>query len=199
MVTYWVRRGRLGVLALVMLLVGVGPALAQGAKLQLPAFEGLAKRASETVDVTLDESMLQLAAGLLGSDPDGAGLKELLRDLKGIYVKHYAFDKPGAYARADIEGVRAQLSKAGWVRLIGVKSASGADPDFDASDTEVFAWTDEKGAPGGLALVSVEPKELTVVNIVGRIDLEKLRRLEGQFGIPKVDIPQAKPGEKPKE
>jgi len=197
MVTYWVRRGRFGALAVAALLGAVGPALAQGARLQLPAFEGLEKLAKETVDVTLDESMLQLAAGLLGSDPDGAGLKDLLRELRGIYVKHYAFDKPGQYARADVEGVRVQLSKAGWVRLVGVRST--ADPDFDASDTEVFAWTDEKGVPGGLALVSVEPKEVTVVNIVGRIDLQKLRRLEGQFGIPKVDIPQAKPGEKPKE
>lgn len=197
MVTYWVRRGRLGALAVAALLGAVGPALAQGARLQLPAFEGLEKLAKETVDVTLDESMLQLAAGLLGSDPDGAGLKDLLRELRGIYVKHYAFDKPGQYARADVEGVRVQLSKAGWVRLVGVRST--ADPDLDASDTEVFAWTDEKGVPGGLALVSVEPKEVTVVNIVGRIDLQKLRRLEGQFGIPKIDVPTVKPGEKPRE
>jgi hypothetical protein len=34
-----------------------------------------------------------------------------------------------------------------------------------------------------------EPREFTVVNIVGSIDLEKLRRLEGKFGVPKIPLP----------
>jgi hypothetical protein len=43
----------------------------------------------------------------------------------------------------------------------------------------------------GLALISSEPRELTIVNIVGVIDLEKLRKLEGQFGVPKIDLDSA--------
>jgi hypothetical protein len=38
--------------------------------------------------------------------------------------------------------------------------------------------------PGGLAVIVAEPRSLTVVNVVGRIDLEKLGALAGQFGIP---------------
>jgi len=39
----------------------------------------------------------------------------------------------------------------------------------------------------------VDPKELTVVNIVGPVDLSKLSKLEGNFGVPDLDIePPAK-------
>jgi hypothetical protein len=39
---------------------------------------------------------------------------------------------------------------------------------------------------GGLAIVVVEPMELTIVNIVGPFDLTKLPLLQGQFGIPRI-------------
>jgi len=45
----------------------------------------------------------------------------------------------------------------------------------------------------GLAVLSVEDKELTVVNIVGPVDLEKLSQLEGQFGVPELGIEPPKP------
>ena len=38
----------------------------------------------------------------------------------------------------------------------------------------------------GLVVLSAEPTELTIVNIVGPIDLDKLASLEGQFGIPRM-------------
>jgi len=44
----------------------------------------------------------------------------------------------------------------------------------------------------GLALVSMNPKELTVVNIVGPINLEKLTQLEGSFGVPDLDLARPK-------
>lgn len=44
------------------------------------------------------------------------------------------------------------------------------------------------GRIDGLAILSFEPKELTVINIVGSVDLDKLRRLEGQFGVPDLEL-----------
>ncbi len=38
----------------------------------------------------------------------------------------------------------------------------------------------------GLVIISAEPRELTLVNIVGPVDLDKLASLEGQFGIPRM-------------
>jgi hypothetical protein len=156
------------------------------ARLQLPSFEALAKTATETVDITLDPSLLRLAASFMtGEDADEAAVKELLNGLQGIYVRSYEFDKAGSYSPADIEAVRAQLGKGAWTRLVSVKSAK------EGSDSEVYAWMDN-GATNGLAVVSAEPLKFTIVNIVGKIDLEKLRRLEGQFGIPKVPTGEPK-------
>lgn len=169
------------VLALALTIGPAVPASAQDpARLLLPNLDALAKRAADTVDVTLDASLLQLAASFMtGGDADEAAVRELLRGLKGIYVKSYEFDADGGYSPADLEGVRTQLGRGSWTRLVNVTSSK------DRSSSEVYAWVDQ-GVTGGLAIVSAEPRELTIVNIVGRIDLERLRQLEGQFGIPKL-------------
>ena len=39
-----------------------------------------------------------------------------------------------------------------------------------------------------LAILVAEPRELTVVNIVGPIDLTRLAAMRGQFGIPNVPL-----------
>ena len=38
----------------------------------------------------------------------------------------------------------------------------------------------------GLAVIASEPREFTIVNIVGSIDLDKISQLEGEFGIPSM-------------
>jgi hypothetical protein len=40
----------------------------------------------------------------------------------------------------------------------------------------------------GVAIIAAEPRQLTVVNIVGSIDLAKLAQLQGQFGVPKMGL-----------
>ena len=44
----------------------------------------------------------------------------------------------------------------------------------------------------GLAVLHTDDKELTVVNIVGPVDLDKLAQLEGQFGVPELGIESPK-------
>jgi hypothetical protein len=158
-------------------LLAAVPAFAQDARLHLPNLDHLSKRAIDSVDITLDASLLRLAAGFLGSDD--REVRGLLDDLKGIYVRSYTFGEDGAYAPSDIEGVRAQLSKSGWARLVDVKSTR------EASHSEIYMMLD-RGTPLGIAIVTSEPRSFTIVNIVGRIDLERLRKLEGQFGIPRT-------------
>ena len=52
---------------------------------------------------------------------------------------------------------------------------------------------------GGLAVLHTDDRELTVVNIVGPVDLDKLAKLEGQFGVPELGIEQQKPKTKKDE
>ena len=146
---------------------------AQRIQIDIPA--SLAAKASETVDVTLDGAMLRLAAKFLGNDGDERVARDMIEKLQGIYVKSYEFDEDGAYDHSVLDKLRAQLGPS-WKRLVQVKSRG-------REDTEIYA--DMRGENvAGLLVLSAEPRELTVVNLVGPIDIEKLASLEGHFGIP---------------
>src|SRR5712692_3208348 len=109
-------------LASVLLLLFGGAAItahAQGAKLQMDQLDSLANKASETVDVKLDERLMQTTAKIF-SDKDDAEIKELLKGVKGIYVKSFTFEKEGEYTQADVESVKSQLH--GWNRIVSVNS-----------------------------------------------------------------------------
>jgi hypothetical protein len=159
---------------------------AQSPRLVLPNLDHLAKKATESVDLSLDTSLLSLAARFLdGSDPEEQSVKELIGGLKGIYVRSFEFDVDKAYGETDIEPIRKQLTGSGWSRLAGVRSKR------ESSDVDVYVSLDG-GRVQGLALVAAGARELTIVNIVGAIDLDRLRKLEGQLGIPKLDIERKK-------
>src|SRR5712691_3169714 len=173
--------------AAVMLLLCGGNAItaqAQGARLQIDQLDSLANRASETVDVKLDERLMLTAAKIF-SEKDDAEIKEVLKGLKGIYVKSFEFEKEGQYSPADVESVMSQLRGGNWSKIVGVKSKTG-------DNVEVYLMM-QGDQIEGLAVVSAEPKEFTVVNIIGPVNLEKLSKLEGQFGVPDLGLDQPKP------
>jgi Domain of unknown function (DUF4252) len=158
---------------------------AQGPQVAFPDFSQLAQKASETVDISLDSSLLGLAARFMnGEGEDEKAVKDLLTNLRAIYVRSFEFDADGSYTRDDLDQVRRLFSAPGWSRLVGVRSKR------ERTDVDIYVWMDGKspGVPGGIAILSTEPRRLTVVNIVGRVDLERLRKLEGEFGIPKFDL-----------
>jgi len=108
-------------------------------------------------------------------------LLTLLGGLKGIYVRSFKFENEGEYSEADVESVRSQLRGQEWARIVNVTSKKGGD------NVDV-AYKMDKGKIAGLVVIAAEPKEFTIVNIVGPIDLDQLSSLGGQFGIPKVDL-----------
>src|SRR5690349_4746385 len=164
-------------------------AAANGQALDLKHLSQLADKASNVVDVTVDGSLLKLGAKFLSADdPDQAKIKKLVAELKGVYVRTFTFEKEGEYSEADITSIRKQLQSPGWSRIVGVQSKK------DGENAEVYVKT---GAPGGgLAIICANPKELTVVNIVGKIDLDELSELGGNLGVPKIDLKTQKPGDK---
>ncbi len=149
-------------------------------------FEKLAARASDTVDVNLDGALLRFATKFLSDDDkDEAKVKKLVGGLKGIYVKSFEFKKPGEYTAADVDSFRAPLHSPDWQRIVGTHS------NEDGEAVEVYIKNDAKGI-GGLAIIATEPKQLTLVNIVGAIDLDSLSDLGGHFGIPDVEVDKKK-------
>lgn len=171
----------------ILLLMAVLPMTAQ--EIKMPAsLDKLAEKAAEVVDVSLDGPMLNMAGKFLSKDdPDEAKIKNLVTGLKGIYVKSFEFEKEGEYSPADVEAIRNQLRGPGWSRLVGVVSRK------DRENADVYMKLDS-GRVAGLVVVSAEPKELTVVNIVGNIDIDQLSELGGHFGIPAVNVHRKKPG-----
>jgi hypothetical protein len=178
---------RLWTLILTVLLVPVVSAVSsvsaagQDPRLRMPDLSQLAARSSNTVDISLDGALLSLASRFLDGEGEERDVKQLLAAIKGIYVKTFEFDRDGGYSAADVEAVRRQLSGPGWSRLVGVASRR------DEEQVDIYMWMDGN-KPGGLVILASQPRQLAIVNIVGAIDLEKLRSLEGQFGVPRFDL-----------
>lgn len=155
-----------------------GPA----ARITLPNLDKLEARASEVVEVTLDEKLLGMASRFLdANNPEEAAARTIVNGLQGVYVRSYTFDEPVSLAAADIGSLRNQLVPPAWSRIVGARSRK------EQTDVEVYIRIDGDKATG-LTVLAIEPKEFTIVNIVGAIDLEKLHRLEGQLGVPKLEI-----------
>lgn len=151
-------------------------------QLLLPEFASLAEKASESVNVTLDSTLLSMGCRFLNAnDPDQADAKKLCNGLLGIYVRSYKFDSDFAYPKADVAGVRRQLSGPGWSRIVEAISHK------ENTNVDVFVLVDG-GKARGLGIIASEPRAFTIVNIVGNIDLEQLHDLEGKFGVPNLEI-----------
>lgn len=161
------------VIAALLTVLAALPASAQKINLDFP---GLADRAEEVVDITLDASMLRMAAKFFsGKDADERAIRDMISGLEGIYVRSYEFAKEGEYDRALVSRVKAQLGPS-WKPLVTVRSKKKDNVDILANMIGDRVT--------GLVIIAAEPREFTVVNINGPIDMDRLAALEGQFGIP---------------
>jgi hypothetical protein len=161
-----------------------------GQTLQMPEqIERLGPKARETVNITLDGSLLQLASQFMSStDKDQAKIKNIISKLKAIQVRTFEFDKEAQYSDADLAPIRNQLRSPGWSRIVESRN--------DGEHVEIFVKQD-KDKMGGLVILSAERKELAIIIIDGSIDLRELSSLGGQFGIPSGIVPASTPNPAP--
>lgn len=159
----------------------------QNGRLRLDSLDRLAPKAEETVNIEIDGFLIRFAGSILSDkDPEEQAVKELVEGLKGVYVKSYEFKSEGQFAEADVSAVREQLRAPGWTRLVDVKSRG-----LDFGDAELYVAS-AGGRIEGLALLVVESKELTVINIVGAVDVDKLRKLADTFDLPRISVRRKK-------
>ncbi len=156
------------------------PALAQNANpLPLPpALEkDLAARASDVTEVTLGKNMLAFAAKFMnGKDKDDPQVRQLIEGLDGIYVREYEFDKEGQYSPEQVEQLRSAFSTPEWSPIVHERERKSGET------TDVLMKM-VNGESHGIFILEAEPKELTIVLILGPIRMEDLNKLGGLGGL----------------
>ena len=126
--------------------------------------DALSAKAKQKAEVTLEGPLLAQA---LQMAPEK--LKGSVANLTRVLVRHYEFDQAGQYSDTDLDPVRKQISSsAGWSRVLSTKE--------EHESVEIY-MLNQAGKPGGFLLIVAEQKELTVVHIVGSIDLASLREV----------------------
>ena len=158
---------------------------AQDSQLKLNTLDHLAAKASKSVDVNIGGPLLRMASKVFDDkDEDERKVKQLLAGITGVYVRNFEFETDGQFTAADVEPIRTQLRGPGWTRMVDVKSKKDGN-------VEVYVLMNGERV-AGLTVLSSENRELTVVNIVGPVDLDKLADLEGHLGIPELGIESKK-------
>jgi hypothetical protein len=124
----------------------------------------LAAKAKEKAEITLDGSMLTEALKMAPEKVKGS-----VSNVSRFTLRHYEFEKPGEYSDADLEAIRKQASSSsGWSRIISSKE------EHESVDIYML---NQGGKPGGFLLIAAEEKELTVIHVVGSIDLASLKEV----------------------
>ena len=155
------------------------PVLAQNSPLpQPPPIEKeLAARASNVTEVTLGKNMLAFASKYMNSkDRDEAATRQLIEGLDGIYVREYEFDKEGQYSTEELEKLRQYFETSEWSPMVRERDKRGGET------TDVMMKM-VNGETRGMFILAAEPKELTIVLILGPIRMEDLGRLNGIGGL----------------
>ena len=176
-------------IALLLIVTAAVIANAQDSQLKLSSLDHLAAKASNAVDVNIDGRLVRLALGVFDDkDEEEQKIKKLLAGIKGVYVRNFEFESAGQYTAADVEAIRAQLRGPGWTKMVNVTSKK-------EGEVEVYVLLNGEQV-AGLTVLSTQTRELTVVNIVGPVDLNKLADLEGRLGIPELGIESKKSNKK---
>src|SRR5579859_4256115 len=148
----------------------------QDAKLQLGNLDKLSEKAARVTDVTLDGSLLQFAVNLIEKvdsedKKDVDQLQSIIKNLKGIYIKSFEFDEASQYSKGDIDAIRSQLSSPRWSKI--VQSMEKRRNEYD----EIYVLKNGDRI-GGVVILVAEARELTVVNLVGDVPMDKIASLE---------------------
>jgi hypothetical protein len=168
---------QLGALALIAAACALLARAQEGLPLPSPVEKELAARASDVTEVTLDKNMLGFAAKFMNDkDGDEADARKLISGLKGIYVREYEFDKEGQYSMDDVARLRAYFETPEWSPIV-------RERERKSNETTDVMMKMVNGEPQGIFVLTAEPKELTIVLILGPIHVEDLSKLGALGGL----------------
>jgi hypothetical protein len=151
------------------LIAAAMPALAQQ-NFDFKSLDKIGANATDSTNISLEGDTLKLATSIFGGDSGP------LKNLTGVYVRTFEFEKAGQYKEADLAPLRAYVASLKWTKIIDAKEAD------ERSEIYVKPLPDNK--LGGLAIISAEPKEVAVVFINGSLNMSDIPKLSGNLGIP---------------
>jgi hypothetical protein len=158
-----------------------------------PIEKTLAERAEHVTEVTLDKNMLALAGKFMGADKDDdsddKAVKAMIQGLKGVYVREYEFKDDNSYSAEELEGLRKYMAGANWSPMVHERTKGSKE------GTDVYLKMVD-GQIQGLFVLDAEQKELSLVLILGPIDMNEIGKMGGKFGIPKDAMKDAKKAQK---
>lgn len=166
---------------ILMLMAGslVTSALGQNTELPAPSpvEKELAAKASDVTEVTLGKNMLAFAAKVMnGKDQDEEATRRLIEGLDGIYVRSYEFDKEGQFSTEEVDQLRKYFETSEWSSIVKSRERKNGE----SADVMVKLVN---GESHGIFILAVEPKELTIVLILGPIHPDQLGELRGISGL----------------
>ena len=126
----------------------------------------LAAKAKEANNITVDADMLKAVVGLSGKETD---LGDKIKDLKGLYVRNYTYAEEGQYDPAVLAPLFAYLNRPEWKKMLESKDGK--------ETTQICVKPAANGEPGGMAIVSMEPKEVSVIFISGSVNPADIGKL----------------------
>ena len=167
--------------SLILLLAGGALAASALAQDSLPApspiEKQLAAKASDVTEVTLGKNMLAFAAKVMnGKDQDEEATRRLIEGLDGIYVRAYEFDKEGQFSTEEVDQLRKYFETSEWSSIVKSRERKNGE----SADVMVKLVN---GESHGIFILAVEPKELTIVLILGPIHPDQLGELHGISGL----------------
>ncbi len=144
-------------------------------------FAGLEDKADEVVKVNLWGRSLEQAKRLLGLRKNVTGpVRGFLAGLRGVYRRTYRF-RGAQPSEEDVRPVHERLSDDGWVPMI--ETSDRRRPESLA----VYSYYEDEEL-AGMTVVSSEPGEVTVLKILGPVDLDALSQIGRGLGLPLMNL-----------
>jgi Domain of unknown function (DUF4252) len=148
---------------------------AQDLTLVLPTFSDLKGKATETVDITLGGWPLRMVSQLIDDhDADSAAVKRAISGLKSVQIRSYEFASNVDCPTADLAKLRSQLSSPPWSPIVQSRNGAGKE------HVDIYLAIDNHTVRGA-AIIACEPREFTILNIVGQVDLDQVAALRNAF------------------
>jgi hypothetical protein len=149
------------------------------------------KNAESLSEIYLEETLLKMVAGMAQNKSDD--ISGMIGGLKLVQVNEYKIDKNAiSNVESSLEVMDKSLKSKGWDRIVRTNSHGQL--------ANIYVMKTSKGEFEGLTILSLSKKtegeekeksdpygKVTCVNIVGKIDLNKLGNLTKELNLPGMD------------